>query len=61
MLGRRVEVKTSRQHYFGQVVGHIFGKGSSLGKYDVRITTVIQGNKKTGQVGRFSTLDCSTY
>ncbi|QWU14382.1 hypothetical protein SAMN04487895_101689 [Paenibacillus sophorae] len=50
MVGMTVEIETSRQHYKGCVVGHLFKSA----KVDVKITEMIKGDKSVGKTARFS-------
>ena len=54
VLGMQVEVKTPRQHYIGNVIGHLFKRNN----YDVKINTVFKGNKRKGEVIRISAQKC---
>lgn len=46
VLGRRVEIKTPRTHYKGEVVGYMFDTRN----YQVKITQVIKGSIATGRI-----------
>lgn len=57
LVGKFVEIETSRQHYKGEIVGHLFKSG----KVDVKITEVFKGDKKVGKTARFSESQCKTF
>ena len=53
-LHRAVEVKTSKQHYMGHIVGELYKSGS----FYVKINKVIKGSKKINSTGKFLYNQC---